>query len=67
MCNVFVLWKMKNLDTLLITARKVGLKKETVVDLMNLLKGRDSLWLDFTQDTPYPVRINGYQQILIDE
>ena len=65
MTNVFILWKTKDLDTLKTIGRRVGLKKEEIYHLMQkyLTEPRDSLWIDNTFNTPYPLRKNGFEII----
>ncbi len=65
MSNIYILWKTKDLDSLKTISRKVGLKKEEIMSLMqdHLVKPRDSLWLDGTFDSPFKVRINGFEVI----
>ncbi len=65
MSNIFVIWKTKDTDSLKTIGRRVGLKKEELIHLMNtyLKSKRDSLWLDSTFKTPYPIRKNGFKQI----
>ena len=61
MSNVFVIWKMKDMDSLKTIGRRIGLKKEEILKIMDehLHHPRDSLWLDMTFDSPYKYRING--------
>ncbi len=65
MSNVYILWKVKDLDTLKTIGRRVGLKKEQIMFLMNnfLKEPRDSLWIDKTWESPYPLRLNGFKVI----
>lgn len=67
MANFYILWKTKDLDSLAMIARKSGLEPDQFKSLMKGLEGRDSLWLDFTKDTPYPVRLNGFEMIQIQK
>lgn len=62
MSNLFVLWKSKDMDSLAQIARKSGVSSEDMKNLFNtVLKGdKDSLWLDNTSGTPYPMRKNGF-------
>ncbi len=65
MSNIFVIWKTKDTDSLKTIGRRVGLKKEELISLIstNLKNKRDSLWLDNTFKTPYPIRKNGFEEI----
>lgn len=63
--NVFVLWKLVDLNALIMTARKTGYSAEDFNYFFNCLtKGKhDSIWIDLTENTPYPLRLNGYVPI----
>jgi hypothetical protein len=58
--NIFVLWKCPDMDSMANISRKSGLKKD---ELSNIFKnvcneGRDSLMIDLTPKSPYPLRKN---------
>lgn len=63
--NLWVLWKLNDLDALATCARKTGMKSHSFNSIFNqlMLKSKDSLWLDMTTNTPYPMRKNGYTLI----
>jgi hypothetical protein len=63
--NLWVLWRCSDLDSMSICARKTGLKSDAFNSIFNdlLLEKRDSLWIDMTNKTPYPMRKNGYTLI----
>ena len=65
MANLWIIWKQDDMDSLKMLARKVGMRQRDFVSIMeNLLKNEhDSLWIDKTKKTPYPLRLNGYKQI----
>ena len=65
LATLWVLWKIDDIDSLYAVARKTGLKKEEYTYLFNnyLKEFHDSLWIDKTEKTPYPLRINGYDII----
>lgn len=65
MSNFWILWRVNDLDSLYMVARKAGIMRKDFDYLMKkYIKGRhDSLWLDRTKDTPYPIRISGYNHI----
>ena len=66
--NVCVLWKSPDLDTCANIARKSGLTKKEFEKLFSLLhEYRDSIWLDNTSQSPYPLRKNGYEMIKKDD
>jgi len=64
-CNVFILWKMTDIDSMACTARKTGLKASNLKNIFDTLmtEPKDSLWIDLTSHTPYPLRKNGFQKI----
>lgn len=65
-CDLCILWKSNDLDTMANIARKSGLSKTDFQRLFKLLtEYRDSLWLDMTGGgkSPYPIRKNGYSYI----
>lgn len=63
--NLWVLWKLTDLDALATCARKTGMKSSNFNNIFNqlMMNPRDSLWLDMTTDSPYPMRKNGYDII----
>ncbi len=65
MSNIFILWKILDRDLLGVLGRRVGYCKNDMIALANdyFVHYRDSLWFDNTQDSPYPIRSNGYTEI----
>lgn len=65
MSNCYVLWRSRDLLNNSMIARRVGMKADEFDYLLKkYCTGRfDSLWIDFTPDTPYPLRHNGYNII----
>lgn len=65
MSNLFVLWRMRDLDSMCSVARKSGLKSKDLRTMFNQLckHPKDSLWLDFTDFSPAPLRLNGFDII----
>jgi hypothetical protein len=63
--NLFVIYKQPDVDSLKAIARKVGMKTDQFVDIFdNLLKvPTDSLWIDLTNKSPHPLRLNGYEML----
>lgn len=63
--NLWVLWRMTDLDALSTCARKTGMKADSFNSIFNhlLLEPKDSLWLDMSDHSPYPMRKNGYTLI----
>lgn len=66
--NVFVLYKPNDTDELKTIARRVGMKKEMMIDLWDqlLTKKRDTLCLDLSENTPAPYRRNLFEKIEVD-
>ena len=62
MASVFVIFKSPDINALTILADRVGLKKKDMIHIMTelLTKTHDSLWLDLTPGTNWPIRINGF-------
>ena len=60
--NLFILWKCNDMDSLAMVARKTGFKKDDFKNIFEqiLTEDRDSLWIDSTSKTPYPLRKNGF-------
>ena len=60
--NLWVLWKMNDMDSLSNTARKTGMTAQNFNTIFNelMMNNHDSLWIDTTAGTPYPLRKNGY-------
>ena len=65
MSNLFIFWKIVDIDSMAMAARKTGLKKDNFHSIFNDLMNekRDSLWIDMTDDTKYPMRKNGFELI----
>ena len=63
--NLWVLWRCSDLDAMSTCARKTGLKSNNFNSIFNqlMLEPRDSLWLDMTAHSPYPMRRNGFEII----
>ena len=60
--NLWVLWRCPDLDAMATCARKTGLKANNFNSIFNqlMMEPRDSLWIDTTAHSPYPMRKNGY-------
>jgi hypothetical protein len=63
--NLFVLWKTPDMDSLAQVARKNGLKGDELRALFKNIANKpyDSIWVDNTTNSPYPLRLNGYKVI----
>jgi hypothetical protein len=53
---------MNDMDSLSNTARKTGMTAQNFNTIFNelMMNNHDSLWIDSTSGTPYPLRKNGY-------
>lgn len=63
--DLWIIWKTKDLDSVASIARKAGLFPEQLKAIFSKFELRDSLWIDTTPETPYPLRKNG--DVLINE
>ena len=63
--NLIIMWKNHDIDSMAVIARKSGLNTITLRTIFNdlLKEPKDSLWLDLTDHTPYPMRKNGFTLI----
>jgi hypothetical protein len=63
--DVWVLWKGRDIDSTRQIARKGGLKNSDLEAIFYCYDFgiRDSLWIDNTPYSPYPIRINGTQPL----
>lgn len=66
--NLFILWKMPDMDAMSTVARKTGLKSEELKTIFKTFmhSPHDSLWVDITTKTPAKLRKNGYDIIESD-
>jgi len=64
-CNMWIIWKVDDIDSINTIGRRIGLKKAQIEKIFDdhLVDSHDSLWVDLTAKTPYPLRINGYTMI----
>ena len=67
--NLWVLWRGSDLDSTAMIARKSGLKPNDFKYMFDhlLTEQRDSLWIDMTSGSPYPLRKNGFEIITKEE
>lgn len=63
--NLFVFWRSNDLDSMSNIARKSGISPYEFKEIFSQLikESRDSLWIDCTSGTPYPLRKNGFEII----
>ena len=61
--NVWILFKLRDRDSLQCAGRRAGVTSKKILDLFdNFVQGdHDSIWIDYTRNTPYPLRLNGYK------
>lgn len=66
MCNVFILYKLDDIDSCAILARKIGLKRKHFMALINKFKSpHDFVMIDRTSNSPMPIRVNGYHKVIL--
>jgi hypothetical protein len=59
--NLWVLWRGPDMDAMAAVARKSGLSSTEMKQIFDTFHNdRDSLWIDRTSSTPYPLRKNGF-------
>ena len=60
--NLWIMWRCPDLDSMAVCARKTGLKANNFNTIFNkcMMDTKDSLWLDSTELSPYPMRKNGF-------
>ncbi len=65
MANVFVLWKSNDEDSFKMISRKTGMKMTHFMKIFEefMHERRDSLWIDLTEKSPFPLRKNGFDII----
>ena len=62
--SVFILWKMPDMDAMARLARQSGIKAKEMRAIFDTFDNfRDSLWIDLTPGTPYPMRKNGFIEL----
>jgi hypothetical protein len=64
-CNLWVIWRIDDTDSLKTIGRRIGMKSADFQQIFDdyMPNNRDSLWVDMTDGSPYPLRINGYQML----
>jgi hypothetical protein len=62
--NLWILWKIDDIESLQMLVRKTGIKKALFDKLFDLCENKhDSIWIDKTEGSPYPLRFNGFEVI----
>lgn len=61
--NVFIFWRMIDMDSLATCSRKTGLNSRDLKSIFDKMMNdpRDSLWIDNTDHSPYKMRKNGFE------
>ena len=63
--NLWIMWKINDLDAMSAVSRKSGMSSSNFNSIFNqlMMDQHDSLWIDCTNKSPYPLRKNGYTLI----
>ena len=63
--NMWIMWRCPDLDAMAAVSRKSGMNSNNFNSIFNqlMLDTHDSLWIDMTSKTPYPLRKNGFTLI----
>lgn len=66
-CNLWILWKVQDIDELSTCARRTGMKSLVFRQIFQniMTNPKDSLWIDMTDNSPMKLRKNGYIPIVI--
>jgi hypothetical protein len=61
--NFYVIWRISDADSLKAIGRKVGFKSADFQHIFDkyLREPKSSLWIDLTEHSPFPLRLNGYE------
>ena len=67
--NVWVVWKMDDMQATATCMKRTGLDLDKIKYIFKhiLKETNDSLWVDKTKKTPYPLRLNGFSPIVEDD
>ena len=66
--NLFVIWKSPDLLALSNMASRTGYTPADFRQLFKLCKSKhDSIWIDLTESSPAPLRLNGYDKIELNQ
>lgn len=63
MIQVFVIWRSPDMEAIQMICSKVGVKNLQELFDEHCKNRRDSIWIDTTVDTPFPLRLNGFSMI----
>lgn len=69
MSNIYVLWYTRDLDSFKTIGRRCGLLKEELMYLVReyIKDAHDTIWIDCTKQSPYPLRRNAFELISIPD
>ena len=69
MSNFWILFKVPDMDLLFTLARKTNIKRDVFIEIFRryIKKKHDSFWIDMTDDSPAPFRINGFENLNIKD
>lgn len=68
MCNVIVLYKLTDIDSCCVLARKAGVKRRHFMAILNKFKSpHDFLVIDNTVGSPMPLRVNMYHRVIVPQ
>ena len=64
MCNIFTIWKIPDLNGLMLMASRTGYKKDDFVQFFGMCKNRhDNITIDLKDQSPMDLRFNMFHQI----
>lgn len=68
MCNIICLWKLPDIDSCAVLARKVGLKRKYFMEILKKFKSpHDFLMIDLSNGSPMPLRVNLYHEVVLPD
>jgi hypothetical protein len=67
--NVWMIYKTADSDSLQLIGKRAGMNKDVFRNVFQeIVKGHhDSLWIDTTDNTPYPLRLNGFELLRVKD
>ena len=64
MANIFTIWKIPDLNGLMMLASRTGYKKDDFIEFFKMTKNRhDNITIDLTDQSPMPLRFNIFNEI----
>lgn len=68
MMTGYALWKVPDMDSMCVLARRTGIKRKWFSQIVKMLKSyHDHIFVDMSNNSPAPVRINLYNKVTIPE